>query len=68
MLERLSNEYAGRLNFYEADIESNMKAAVRHGVTRIPAVKIFKEGKEIANRVGAGSYDAYKTWLDSSLE
>ncbi len=46
-LERLAEQYAGRLPVYRVDIERDMAVAERFGVQSIPTVLILRDGKEV---------------------
>lgn len=45
-LERVAEEYLGRLPVYRVDIEHDISVAERFGVNSIPTVLIFRNGKE----------------------
>ena len=45
VLEELSEEM-GDIEFYNADVDENMDIAMNFGIQSIPAVLIFKDGKQ----------------------
>ncbi len=49
VLEEISEEFAGKLDFYNADVDANDGLALKYGIQNIPALVIFKNG-EIADR------------------
>jgi thioredoxin 1 len=51
--EKLSDEYAGKLNFAKMDIDQHEKTPIRYGVQAIPTLLVFKNGKVIGQMVGA---------------
>lgn len=51
VLEEVQEEMKN-IKIVKVDIDENPETAAEHGVTNIPTVKIFKNGKEITTRVG----------------
>ena len=54
MLETLATEKADALKIVKLDIQTNMQTAMRYGVSNIPTLLVFKGGKEVGRKVGAG--------------
>src|ERR1700688_4323154 len=50
--ERLSTEYAGKLQFAKMDIDENNITPGNLGIQAIPTLMIFKDGKVIETLVG----------------
>lgn len=46
-LERVAEQYRGRIALYRVDLERDMSAAKRFDVKSIPTVIIFRDGKEL---------------------
>ncbi|MCY0993130.1 thioredoxin [Nannocystis sp. ILAH1] len=54
-LDALAEELGGQVKIVKLDVDRNQNTAVEYGVTNIPTLLLFKEGK-LANRmVGGGS-------------
>src|SRR5262245_24168450 len=53
VIEEIAKEMAGRLTVVKIDIDDSPDAASTHGVTSIPTLVLFKEGREAWRRVGA---------------
>ena len=49
VLEEVSEEFAGKVDFFNADVDENDQLALRYKVMNIPALVILKNG-EIADR------------------
>jgi thioredoxin 1 len=62
-LEEISKEMAGRLTVVKLDVDESPEAASTYGVTSIPTLVLFKDGREAWRRVGA----APKRTLDEEL-
>ena len=67
IVEELSQEYDGKLDFAKLDIDSNDKTALAYGVRSIPTLLIFKEGQPIDQIVGAVPKAVLKKKIDSVL-
>ena len=68
IVDELSEEYDGKLDFAKVDVDSNPSTAMTYGVRSIPTLLIFKEGKPIDQIVGAVPKGVLKKKIDSALE
>lgn len=46
-LERVAEQYAGRVAVYRVDIDRDLAVAQRFGVMSLPTVLVFRAGKEV---------------------
>jgi len=53
IVDQIATEYAGRLKVGKVDVDSNGDIATRYGITGIPTLLLFKEGRVVDSRVGA---------------
>jgi thioredoxin 2 len=66
-LERLAQQYVGRLPVYRVDIERDMAVAERFGVQSIPTVLIVREGKEVERLDGLITDDDLKEAFERAI-
>jgi putative thioredoxin len=66
-LEKEIAERAGAVELAKVDVDANPELSQRFGVSGIPAVKGFREGRVVAEFVGALSPTAISAWLDGLL-
>ena len=66
-LEELSDEMADRVTIAKMDIMENTEVPGRIGVQSIPLMILFKDGKQVAQKLGAAPKSQLKGWLESVL-
>jgi len=64
IVEEIASEYSERLKVAKLDVDTNQDLAIQQNVISIPTLLIFKEGKVVAQQVGALS----KTKLTEFIE
>ena len=67
VLEELAAEYAGKLTIVKVDIDDNPGTPNQFGVRGIPTMILFKDGKQVATKVGAAPKSHLKAWLEGEL-
>ena len=53
VIDQLAAEFAGRARIVKLNIDENPRTATRFGVSSIPTLLIFKDGREVDRIVGA---------------
>jgi thioredoxin 1 len=66
-LEEIAAEYKGRMTVAKVNIDDNPMSPNTYGVRGIPTMILFKDGKQVATKVGALPKSALKEWVSSSL-
>ncbi len=66
-LEEISEELAGKVTIAKMDITENTKIAGEMGVQSIPLMILFKDGKQVAQKLGAAPKSQLKGWLEGEL-
>jgi len=67
VLEGAIAERAGRIELAKVDVDAEQELGRRYGVSGIPAVKAFRDGRVVAEFVGALSPAAVGAFLDELL-
>ena len=66
IMEKLSDEFKDKANFYYADIdEKAINSASAAAVRGVPTVVVYKKGVEVARKVGASSEADLKAFFKS---
>lgn len=63
IIDELSEKYADTVVIGKIDVDENSQSAMQFGVMSIPTVILFKDGKEVARKVGFGGKQGYADLL-----
>jgi len=66
-LEEISDELAEKVTIAKMDITENPEIPSQIGVQSIPLMVLFKDGKPVAQKLGAAPKNALKGWLEGEL-
>ena len=67
ILDQLSEELEGKVKIVKMNIDENPETPSKFGVRGIPTMLLFKEGKQIATKVGVQPKNVLQEWINSSL-
>ena len=67
VLEELSDEMDGTVDFYNADVDDNMGLAQTYGISSIPALILFKDGKPVDSMVGFRPKEDLRAFINAKL-
>ena len=67
VVEQLAAEFAGRIRFAKMNVDDNPATASRFDVRGIPALVLFRGGKEAGRQVGAQPKSELKRWLERAV-
>lgn len=65
VLDQLAGELGGTVAFAKLDIDEAPDTATKFGVTSIPTFIVFKGGQEVGRKVGGGTKNELKSFLDA---
>lgn len=66
-LEEISEELAGKVTIAKMDIMENPDVPGGLGVQSIPFLVIYKDGKPVAQKLGAAPKSQLKGWIESVI-
>ena len=66
-LEEISEELSDTLDIVKMDIMENTAVPGQIGVQSIPLLVLFKDGKPVAQKLGAAPKSQLKGWIESVL-
>jgi thioredoxin 1 len=67
IVEQLAPSYEGKAVITKMDVDKNPTVPQKFGVTSIPTLMMFKDGKLVDRAVGAMPKDALKNFIDKNL-
>ncbi len=68
VMDKLSNEYKDKANFYITDIEDDgINTGSAAGIRGVPTVIIYKKGQEVSRKVGGVPESHMKEFLDENI-
>ena len=67
VVEELSTEYDGKVDFVKINVDENGELAQKYNVFSIPTLAIFKNGEIVSQKVGASTKESFKTMIDGAL-
>ena len=68
ILEKFAKEYEGKFILAKLDTDESPKKSQEYGISGIPAIKMFKDGKVVDEFVGAIPEGEVKLWLDKNTK
>ncbi len=63
VVDELATEYLGKVKIGKLDVDAEKATAAKYGVMSIPTVILFKDGKEVARKVGFAGKPMYENLL-----
>jgi thioredoxin 1 len=66
LLEQLASELAGRVKFAKSNVDEIPDVAGFYGITGVPTLMLFHNGKNIGQMVGLSSGRQLKAWLENA--
>jgi thioredoxin 1 len=67
IVEELAPSYQGKAVITKLNVDDNPHVAQRYGVTSIPTLMMFKDGKLVDRMVGAAPKNALQQFIDRNL-
>jgi len=67
VIERLAGEYDGKAKFAKLDVDASSSIAGKFGVTSIPTLIIFKNGRPVDRIIGAAPVEHYRSKIGRVL-
>ena len=67
IVAELAEEYKGKIKVCKIDTDGQQKTAATYGISAIPTIIMFKDGKDMERMVGAKSKKDIKALIDAQL-
>jgi thioredoxin 1 len=66
VVDAMADDYKGKVKIGKLDVDANQETAAKYNVMSIPTVILFKDGKEIARKVGFAGRPMYENLLKTA--
>jgi thioredoxin 1 len=66
-LEEIANELKGKVTVAKFNVDENPKISAQLGIRSIPTLMVFKDGKQVATKTGAGPKSELQRWINASV-
>ena len=67
-LEEIAGEIGEQVDIFKLNIDENPDTPTRYGVRGIPTMVLFKDGKPVAQKVGAAPRSQIQQWLEAEIK
>ena len=67
ILDDIAQEYQGKLKVVKVNVDENQTVPAQFAIRNIPTLKIFKNGQEVANKVGGAPKGQLAAFIDASI-
>jgi thioredoxin 1 len=66
-LEEIATEMNGKVKIAKLNVDENPSVASKYGIRSIPTLMVFKDGKHVATKTGAGPKSELIRWISASV-
>jgi len=66
-LEEISKSLNGKVKIVKLNVDENPGTAAKFGIMSIPTLMVFKGGKQVATKTGAGPKSELSRWINASV-
>ena len=67
VLEDISEKMAGKLGFYNVDVDEVPQLAAEFGISSIPCLVLLKDGNAVDQSIGFRPGNQIKAWIEGNL-
>lgn len=67
IFKEVSEEWEGKVDFYNIDVDENSNLALQFHVMSIPALVLFKNGESVATQVGLTSKEKLEEFIQQNM-
>jgi thioredoxin 1 len=66
-LEEIATEMKGKVKIVKFNVDENPQISGKLGIRSIPTLMVFKDGKHVATKTGAGPKSELLRWINASV-
>jgi thioredoxin 1 len=67
VIERVAEQYSGKIIVAKVNIDEQQELAIRYGIQTIPTIIFFKEGRLASKEIGVKPLASFARMIDSNI-
>lgn len=67
VIEKLADQYDGKVTVAKVDVDQQQELSIRYGISSIPTVIFFKEGKIASKEIGVKPLNSFTKMIESNI-
>lgn len=67
VIEQLAEQYDGKIAVAKVDVDQQQELSIRYGISSIPTVILYKDGKIAAKEIGVKPLNSFTKMIDSHI-
>ena len=67
VIEKLSEQYAGKITVAKVDVDQQQELSIRYGISSIPTVILYKDGKIAQKEIGVKPINSFTKMIESNI-
>lgn len=68
VIDELAKELEGKVKVLKMNIDDNLDTPAKYGIRSVPSLLLFKDGKQLAVKVGFSPKNILMDWIDSEAK
>ncbi|MDF2950305.1 MAG: thioredoxin [Sedimentibacter sp.] len=67
IIEKIADQYDGKVTVAKVDVDQQQELSIRYGISSIPTVIFFKEGKIASKEIGVKPLNSFTKMIESNI-
>lgn len=67
VIEKIAEQYSGKINVAKVDVDEQQELAIRYGIQSIPTVIFFKDGRLASKEIGVKPMSSFARMIDGNI-
>ena len=67
VIEKIAEQYSGKINVAKVDVDAQQELAIRYGIQSIPTVIFFKDGRIASKEIGVKPMSSFARMIDGNI-
>jgi len=67
VIEKIADQYEGKVTVAKVDVDQQQELSIRYGISSIPTVIFFKEGKIASKEIGVKPLNSFTKMIESNI-